>query len=124
MNGISGPCAVRAVAPFTSCQLTLAQRNGVLGRRGGPEVYSLPMDVNVKKRPRGTTAISSKHQVTIPKPAMAAAGLRTGDRLRVEPRGQGRVLLIREESPVSRHAGKLTGVYRAGELDELRDQWR
>ena len=78
----------------------------------------------VKHYRRGATTISSKHQVTIPKPAMTAAGLRTGDRLRAEPQGQGRVLLIREESPVARHAGKLTGVYRTGELDELRDEWR
>jgi bifunctional DNA-binding transcriptional regulator/antitoxin component of YhaV-PrlF toxin-antitoxin module len=72
---------------------------------------------------RGTT-ISAKHQVTIPKHAMIAAGLRNGDRVRVEPRGRGRVLLIRDDDPVARHAGKLTGVYRSGELDELRDEWR
>ena len=79
----------------------------------------------VKKstRRRGTT-ISSKHQVTIPKDAMIAAGLRTGDRLSAEARGRGRVLLVREEDPVVRHAGKLTGAYRPDELDELRDEWR
>ena len=55
---------------------------------------------------------------------MTAAGLRTGDRLRAESRGRGRVLLIREDDPVARHAGKLTGVYRPAELDKLRDEWR
>lgn len=70
------------------------------------------------------TTISSKHQVTIPKAAMSGAGLRQGDRLRVEARGPGRVMLVREVSPVERHAGTLTGVYRRGELDELRDEWR
>ncbi|MBA3851527.1 MAG: hypothetical protein H0X59_04065 [Chloroflexi bacterium] len=55
---------------------------------------------------------------------MTSAGLRTGDRLRAVPRGRGRVLLVREEDPVARHAGKLTGVYRPGELDELRNEWR
>jgi bifunctional DNA-binding transcriptional regulator/antitoxin component of YhaV-PrlF toxin-antitoxin module len=55
--------------------------------------------------------------------AMADAGLRQGDRLRVETRGRGRVLLVRVEDPVERHAGALTGVYRPGELDELRDEW-
>ncbi len=78
----------------------------------------------VKNSGRRATTISSKHQVTIPKQAMTAAGLRTGDRLRAEPRGRGRVLLIREDDPVARHAGKLTGVYRPAELDELRDEWR
>lgn len=78
----------------------------------------------VKNSVRARTTISSKHQVTIPKQAMNAAGLRAGDRLRAEPAGRGRVLLICEESPVGRHAGRLTGVYRSGELDELRDEWR
>lgn len=68
--------------------------------------------------------MSSKHQVTIPKQAMIDAGLRQGDRLRAEARGRGRVLLVREEDPLDRHAGALTGVYRSGELDELRDEWR
>lgn len=81
------------------------------------------MDTEVKGRGRAGTTISSKHQVTIPKRAMTAAGLRTGDRLRAEPRGRGRVLLIREEDPLERHAGTLTGVYRPGELDDLRDEW-
>lgn len=82
------------------------------------------MTEKVKKfRGRGTT-ISSKHQVTIPKHAMTSAGLRTGDRLRAEPRGRGRVMLVREDDPIARHAGSLTGVYRPGELDELRDEWR
>jgi bifunctional DNA-binding transcriptional regulator/antitoxin component of YhaV-PrlF toxin-antitoxin module len=72
---------------------------------------------------RGTT-VSSKHQVTIPKAAMIGAGLRTGDRLRAEARGRGRVLLVRVEDPVARHAGSLTGVYRRGELKGLRDEWR
>ncbi|MGH2444583.1 MAG: AbrB/MazE/SpoVT family DNA-binding domain-containing protein [Candidatus Limnocylindria bacterium] len=87
--------------------------------------YSLPMSGKVKPRiARMRTTISSKHQVTIPKQAMTTAGLRSGDRLRTEAAGRGRVLLIREESPVDRHAGTLTGAYQPGELDELRDEWR
>ena len=67
--------------------------------------------------------ISTKHQITIPARAMAAAGLRTGDRVRAEARGRGRVLLVREEDPVRRHAGALSGVYRGTDLDELRNEW-
>lgn len=67
--------------------------------------------------------ISAKHQITIPIGAMTAAGLQTGDRVRAEAAGRGRVLLVREEDPVQRHAGALTGVYRRGELDKLRDEW-
>ena len=82
------------------------------------------MAQKVKKATARGTTISAKHQVTIPKHAMIAAGLRNGDRLRAEPRGRGRVLLIRDDDPVARHAGRLTGVYRPGELDALRDEWR
>lgn len=83
------------------------------------------MGTDVKQsRRRGGTTVSSKHQVTIPKSAMDAAGLRTGDRLRAVPKGRGRVLLVREDDPIERHAGALTGAYRPGELDELRDEWR
>jgi bifunctional DNA-binding transcriptional regulator/antitoxin component of YhaV-PrlF toxin-antitoxin module len=67
--------------------------------------------------------ISAKHQITIPMWAMAAAGLRTGDRVRAEARGRGRVLLVREEDPVARHAGALSGAYRGASVDELRDEW-
>ena len=76
-----------------------------------------------QSRVRGTR-ISSKHQVTIPKHAMTGAGLRTGDRLRAETHGRGRVLLVREDDPIERHAGRLTGAYRPDELEELRDEWR
>lgn len=67
--------------------------------------------------------ISAKHQITIPIAAVTAAGLRTGDRMRAEAKGRGRVLLVRQDDPVARHAGALTGVYRPRELDELRDEW-
>jgi hypothetical protein len=55
--------------------------------------------------------------------AVTAAGLRTGDRLRAEAKGRGRILLVRQEDPIARHTGALTGVYRRRELDELRDEW-
>jgi bifunctional DNA-binding transcriptional regulator/antitoxin component of YhaV-PrlF toxin-antitoxin module len=87
--------------------------------------YPLLMAEEVKHsgRQRGTR-ISSKHQVTIPVATMAATGLRAGDRLRAEPAGRGRVVLVRVEDPVRRHAGRLTGVFGAGELHRLRDEWR
>ena len=82
------------------------------------------MQEDVKNEPRRRGArISAKHQITIPIRAMTAAGLQTGDRVRAEAKGRGRVLLVREDDPVERHAGRLSGVYRRGELDELRDEW-
>jgi bifunctional DNA-binding transcriptional regulator/antitoxin component of YhaV-PrlF toxin-antitoxin module len=81
------------------------------------------MAEEVKHRRRGYTRVSGKHQVTLPVEAMAGAGIQTGDSLRAEVRGPGEVLLIREVDPIARFAGALTGVYAAGELDTLRDEW-
>lgn len=84
----------------------------------------------VKKRRRGYTRISPKHQVTIPASVIAEAGLAIGDELRVERDGD-RVILVPERSLLERRlvaieetAGSLTGVYPPGYLDELRDEWR
>lgn len=81
------------------------------------------MAERVKHRRRGYTRVSAKHQVTIPVATLRDAGIRTGDSLRAEVRGPGEVTLIREEDPLDRFAGALTGVYEAGELDGLRDEW-
>lgn len=85
--------------------------------------YPLRVSGEVKNVGRRGARISAKNQITIPIRAMAAAGLRTGDRVRAEVKGRGRVLLVRQDDPIERHAGRLTGLYRRGELDELRDEW-
>lgn len=77
-----------------------------------------------KPRRRGATRISAKHQVTIPTDALRGAGLEAGERVVARAEGPGRVVLEREEDVVSEFAGALTGAFRAGELDELRDEWR
>lgn len=74
-------------------------------------------------RRRGYTRVSRKHQVTLPVDALQRAGIRAGDVLRAEVRGPGEVVLIRQIDPIDRFEGALTGVYRTGELDELRDEW-
>lgn len=76
-----------------------------------------------ERRRRGYTRVSAKHQVTLPVDALHEAGIRTGDRLRAEVRGPGEVLLVRDEDPVEEFGGSLTGVYAAGDLDELRREW-
>jgi hypothetical protein len=47
-----------------------------------------------------------------------------GDRLRAEAGRPGELILVREEDPVDRFAGALTGAFAADELDELRREWR
>lgn len=74
-------------------------------------------------RRRGYTRVSTKHQVTLPLDALRQAGIQTGDRLRMEVRGPGEVILIRDVDPVEQFRGALPGVYQAGELDELRREW-
>lgn len=77
----------------------------------------------VKKRRRGTTRISSKHQVTIPVDALRAAGLETGERVVARAEGPGRVVLERATDVLAEFAGTLTGAYTPHELDELRREW-
>jgi len=83
------------------------------------------MGTKVKtRRRRGYTRLSAKNQVTIPQEALVRAGLQVGDRLRAEARGPGEVILVREDDPVDRFAGALTGTYAPDHLDELRREWR
>lgn len=77
----------------------------------------------VKKRRRGTSRLSSKHQVTIPADALRAAGLEVGERLVFHVEGPGRVVLEREADVLDEYAGALTGIYEPDELDQLRDEW-
>lgn len=78
----------------------------------------------VRDRQRGFTRISAKHQATIPVQALRDAGLQAGDEVRVVADGRGRLLLELDLNIVERHAGSLPGVYAAGELATLRDEWR
>jgi bifunctional DNA-binding transcriptional regulator/antitoxin component of YhaV-PrlF toxin-antitoxin module len=78
----------------------------------------------VKKRRRGFTRISAKHQATLPVQALKEAGLAPGDEVRVVAAGRGRLVLERDLNLVERHAGKLKNVYEPGELDRLREEWR
>jgi bifunctional DNA-binding transcriptional regulator/antitoxin component of YhaV-PrlF toxin-antitoxin module len=89
-----------------------------------PFPYSLPMPRKVKKK-RDRTRVSSKHQVTIPAGAFHAAGLATGDTLRVEAAGTGRVVLTRVDELLDRFTGCVDsgGALRAS-VEGLRDEWR
>lgn len=77
----------------------------------------------VKKRRRGTSRISSKHQITIPTEALKKAGLEAGDRVVAHADGAGRVILERAHDVVNELAGALTGTYNRDELDDLRSEW-
>jgi bifunctional DNA-binding transcriptional regulator/antitoxin component of YhaV-PrlF toxin-antitoxin module len=68
--------------------------------------------------------LSSKNQVTIPVEALRAAGLKAGDEISIRPVGNGEIVLASRGSRIRRHAGIATGVYRDGELDRLRSEWK
>lgn len=61
--------------------------------------------------------------MTIPTDALRVAGLEVGERLVAHADGPGRVIFEREVDVLAEFSGALTGVYRAGELGILRDEW-
>lgn len=99
--------------------------------RAVTRLYSLLSMERVKKnRRRGYTRLSSKHQVTIPQRALDEVGLGPGDELKVDvDRGSRIVLTPAAQAGDRRRAieetsGALSGVYRPGGLEKLRDEWR
>jgi AbrB family looped-hinge helix DNA binding protein len=83
-----------------------------------------------KQRRRGFTRLSSKHQVTIPARALELAGVGEGDELKVDVDRAGRIILSPAAegsdrlAAIEQTAGALTGVYRPGTLEKLRNEWR
>lgn len=82
------------------------------------------------RRRRGFTRLSAKRQVTLPVRVVEAMGLEAGDELQVEAEGTRIVLSRPETGPVRRLealrrvAGSLPGVWRPGDLERLRSEWR
>lgn len=74
-------------------------------------------------RRRGFTRLSSKNQATIPVEALTKAGIQSGDELRVDAEGRGRIVLTDAMGRVDRYAGSMTGVFGPGYLDDLRAEW-
>jgi len=81
-------------------------------------------------RRQGFTRLSSKRQVTLPLRVVVELKLKPGDELKVDAEG-GRVVLARPDSLATRRrialeevAGGLPGVWKPGDLERLRDEWR
>jgi AbrB family looped-hinge helix DNA binding protein len=88
------------------------------------------MEQRVKHRRRGFTRLSTKRQVTLPIRVVEELNLRPGDELRVEADGD-RVVLSRTATSAPRRlqaihevAGTVTGVWKRGDLERLRNEWR
>lgn len=67
--------------------------------------------------------VSSKNQITLPVEAMRKAGIQSGDEVTVRPIGDGELVVAVRGSRVRRHAGIASGIYKPGELEQLRDEW-
>jgi bifunctional DNA-binding transcriptional regulator/antitoxin component of YhaV-PrlF toxin-antitoxin module len=77
-----------------------------------------------KVKNSGRTRISSKHQITIPRQAFAAAGLAAGDTIRVDAVGPGQITLTRLDELLDRYEGALSGGDDlSGAVQRLRDEW-
>jgi bifunctional DNA-binding transcriptional regulator/antitoxin component of YhaV-PrlF toxin-antitoxin module len=84
------------------------------------------------KRRRGFTRLSPKRQITLPLAVVERAGLQVGEELAVEADAEGRVIVSRPSGEslgerrrraLAKAAGALPGVWPAGALDTLRDEW-
>lgn len=75
------------------------------------------------RRRNGHTRLSTKNQVTIPVQALAEAGIRPGDELRVDVDRAGRIVLTADEDVIEKYAGAFAGVYEPGYLEKLRSEW-
>lgn len=80
-------------------------------------------EVKHHRRRKGFTRVSSKNQVTLPVDVLLTAGVRPGDSLLVEAKSAGEIVLRREEDPLERYYGSLTGVFPPNYLRDLRDEW-
>jgi AbrB family looped-hinge helix DNA binding protein len=67
--------------------------------------------------------LSSKNQITIPVSVMREMGVRPGDELEIVPKGREATIRPARKAPWLKHIGSLTGVWPAGDLDALRDEW-
>lgn len=88
------------------------------------------MDQRVKLRRKGFTRLSTKRQVTLPIRVVEELNLHPGDELRVEADGD-RIVLSRAATTAARRlhaihevAGTVTGVWKRGDLERLRSEWR
>jgi len=68
--------------------------------------------------------ISSKHQVTLPVEALAAAGFEAGDDVIIEADGPDVIVVRRAARNVEAGFGIFDGLYEPGYLDELRSEER
>ncbi len=85
----------------------------------------------VKPRRAGYTRLSPKHQVTIPAGVVVETGVEVGTEFAVRAESDGRTVLhpvddlrTRRLRAIDQTAGSLKGVWRPGDLDRLRDEWR
>ena len=80
-------------------------------------------EVKRRRRRKGFTRVSSKNQVTLPIDVLMTAGVRPGDSLMVEAKSTGEIVLRREEDPLERYIGSMTGMFPPNYLRDLRDEW-
>jgi bifunctional DNA-binding transcriptional regulator/antitoxin component of YhaV-PrlF toxin-antitoxin module len=81
------------------------------------------MAPKVKRAVRNHIRLSSKNQITIPMSVMREMGVRAGDELEIVPKGREATIRPAARAPWLKHVRALTGVWPAGYLDALRDEW-
>ena len=117
LHGAASPATCDATGLFVAIPLHL--RYSLLTMPGAKQT-----------RRRGFTRLSSKRQVTLPIRVVDELHLETGDEFQVEA-DRGRIILSRTEAPAAKQlraidqvAGTVAGLWKPGDLDRLRDEWR
>jgi AbrB family looped-hinge helix DNA binding protein len=105
---------VPGVSPSFTIVRLLARTAGTALTRlvpyGGPFLYCYS---------KGMARISTKNQITIPVAALEEVGLHAGERVTVEPAGDGELRIRRTTTTFEDAFGTLTGTYPAGYLAQL-----
>ena len=80
-------------------------------------------EVKQTRRNRNRIRLSSKNQITIPVSVLREMGVRPGDELEIVPKGREATIRPAGSPPWMKHIGSLRGMWPAGHLDALRDEW-
>lgn len=108
-----------------------ASREASASRWNLPETGATFTHMSSIKRRAGFTRLSPQHQVTIPAEIVAAGEIQVGTEFKVSREPDGRIVLHPAEDlaairrrAIDETSGSMPGIWKPGDLERLRDEWR